>query len=64
MKGMVKDMLFEKEYRLAEEKLYKKGYYVDNMVYDDTLYEVYNKNHDVVIDYLSLTQLIALSNLL
>ncbi len=57
-------MLFEKEYRLAEEKLYKKSYYGDNMVYDDTLYEVYNKDHDVVSDYLSLAQLIALSNLL
>ena len=26
--------LFKKEYTEAEERLHKKGYYVDNMIYD------------------------------
>ena len=26
--------LFKKEYAEADEKLYKKGYYVSNMIYD------------------------------
>ena len=58
-------MLFEKEIKEADEKLYKKGYYLSNMAepYND-LYEVYDKNSNVVIDYLSITQLIQLSNIL
>ena len=58
-------MLFEKEIREAEEKLYKKGYYVSNMVepYNDQ-YEVYDKNGHVVIDYLSVAQLEQLANML
>ena len=57
-------MLFEKEYKEAAEKLYNKGYYVSNMVYDNTLYELCDGDCKIVIDNLSLAQLIALSNLL
>ena len=56
--------LFKKEYTEADEKLYKKGYYVDNMVYDSTCYEVSDKNGKILIDNLSLSQLVALSNML
>lgn len=55
--------LFKKEYQEAEEKLYKKGYYVDNMIYDSNCYEVSDENK-VLIDHLSLAQLIALSEML
>lgn len=59
------NMLFEKEIKEADEKLHRKGYYISNMEepYND-LYEVYDKNSNVVIDYLSVTQLIQLSNMI
>ncbi len=58
-------MLFEKEYWEAEEKLHSKGYYIDNMVepYDDC-YEVYNGAGKIMIDHLSLAQLVQLSNMI
>lgn len=58
-------MLFEKEYREAEEKLYKKGFYVENMIepYNDC-YEVLGGNGKVLIDHLSLAQLEQLSNMI
>ena len=58
-------MLFEKEYREAEEKLHSKGYYIDNMIepYDD-YYEVSNKAGKVMMDHLSLAQLEQLSNMI
>lgn len=58
-------MLFEKEYRAAEEKLYKKGFYVENMIepYNDC-YEVLDGNGKVLIDHLSLAQLEQLSNMI
>lgn len=58
-------MLFEKEIKEADEKLHRKGYYISNMEepYND-LYEVYDKNGNAVIDYLSVTQLIQLSNMI
>jgi len=58
-------MLFEKEYREAEEKLYNKGFYVENMVepFNDC-YEVLDGNAKVLIDHLSLAQLQQLSNML
>ena len=58
-------MLFEKEYREAEEKLHSKGYYIGNMMepYDDC-YEVYNEAGKIMIDYLSLAQLEQLSNMI
>ena len=58
-------MLFEKEYREAEEKLHSKGYYIDNMIepYEDC-YEVYNEAGKVMIDHLSLAQLKQLSNMI
>ena len=56
--------LFKKEYTEAEEKLYKKGYYVDNMINDLNCYEISDGNGKTLIDNLSLSQLIALSNML
>ena len=58
-------MLFEKEYREAEAKLYKKGFYVENMTepYDDC-YEVLDGKGKVMIDHLSLAQLKQLSNMI
>ena len=56
--------LFKKEYTEAEEKLHKKGYYVDNMIYDSNCYEISDGNGKTLIDNLSLSQLIALSNML
>ena len=56
--------LFKKEYAEAEEKLYKKGYYVDNMINDSNYYEISDGNGKTLIDNLSLSQLIALSNML
>ena len=56
--------LFKKEYTEAEERLYKKGYYVSNMVCDSNYYEISDGNGKTLIDNLSLAQLIALSNML
>lgn len=58
-------MLFEREYREAEERLYKKGFYVDNMIepYNDC-YEVSDGNGKVLIDHLSLAQLEQLSKMI
>ena len=56
--------LFKKEYTEAEEKLYKKGYYISNMESDSNYYEIANGNGKTLIDNLSLAQLIALSNML
>ena len=56
--------LFKKEYTEAEKKLYKKGYYVDNMIDDLNYYEIADGNGKTLIDNLSLSQLIALSNML
>ena len=59
------DKLFKEEYDAANEKLYKKGYYISNMIepYNDE-YELVDGNGQIVIDHLSLAQLIALSELL
>lgn len=54
----------KKIYTEAEEKIYKKGYYVDNMVNDSTCYEVSNENGKILIDNLSLSQLYQLSAML
>ncbi|MBQ4521627.1 MAG: hypothetical protein IJA10_01575 [Lachnospiraceae bacterium] len=56
--------LFKEEYKAAEEKLYNKGYYVCNMVYDANCYEVSDRDGKVLIDYLSLSQLCQLSEML
>ncbi len=56
--------LFKEEYNQAEEKLYAKGYHVCNMVYFENEFEVYNADGEVVIDHLSLAQLVQLSNIL
>ncbi len=57
--------LFKNEIKEAEEKLYKKGYYVANMTdcHNDK-FEVYNGDCEVVIDYLTVAQLIQLADLL
>lgn len=59
-----KSMLFEKECRELEDKLYEKGYYVANMTHDNSLYELYDKDGKVLIDYLSFAQLEQLANML
>ena len=58
-------MLFEKEIKGAQEKLYKKSYYVSNMSepYNDC-YEVSDENNNIMIDDLSVAQLIQLSNMI
>lgn len=58
-------MLFEKEIKEAENRLYKKNYYIANMAEpNNDCYEVYNRDMAIVIDYLSVAQLIQLSNIL
>lgn len=58
-------MLFEKEIREAEEKLFKKGYCIGTMLEpNNDQYEVYDRTAKVVIDYLSISQLIQLSNII
>ncbi|MDE6619179.1 MAG: hypothetical protein K2K74_01565 [Lachnospiraceae bacterium] len=58
-------MSFDKEFKEAEEKLYKKGYYVFNMSepYND-LYEIYDKDSNTVMDYLSQAQVVQLSKII
>ena len=57
--------LFKNEIKEAEEKLYKKGYYVGYMTgCNDDKFEVYNSNCEVVMDYLTVTQLTQLADLL
>ena len=57
-------MLFENEIKGAQEKLYKKGYYVCNMVepYNDQ-YEICDRDGNIVIDHLSVSQIIQLANM-
>lgn len=58
-------MLFEKEIREAEEKLWnKRNYIVCNMVYDNTLYEISDNEGNVLIDHLSVAQVIQLAEML
>ena len=55
--------LFREEYSQAEEKLNSKGYYVDCMIYSSDEFEVSNEDK-VLIDHLSLAQLVQLSEML
>lgn len=48
----------------AEKTLYKKGYYVDNMINDSNYYEISDKSGKILIDNLSLIQLHQLSKML
>lgn len=58
-------MLFEKEIKEAESKLFEKGYYVSNMtVPNNDQYEIYDGDGNVTIDHLSVAQLIQLSNMI
>lgn len=56
---------FKNEIKKAEEKLYKKGYYMASMTgcHNDK-FEVYNRDCEVVIDYLTVAQLTQLADLL
>lgn len=58
-------MSFDKEFKEAEEKLYKKGNYVFNMSepYND-LYEIYDRDSNTVMDYLSQAQVVQLSKII
>lgn len=58
-------MSFEKEFKEAEEKLSKKEYYVFNMSepYND-LYEIYDRDNNTVMDYLSQAQVVQLSKII
>ena len=57
--------LFKNEIREAGTKLQEKGYYVANMTgcHNDK-FEICNRACDVVMDYLTVNQLVQLSNLL
>lgn len=58
-------MLFNNEIKAAEDKLHEKGYYVSNMTApNNDQYEIYDKDGNVTIDYLSVAQLIQLSNMI
>lgn len=57
--------LFKNEIKEAEDKLYKKGYYVANMSYcNSDEFEVYNGDCKVVMDHLTVAQLQQLAELL
>lgn len=51
-------------FKEAEEKLYRKGYYIDNMADFENEFEVSNGDGKILIDHLSLAQLKQLSNIL
>lgn len=57
--------LFKNEIKEAEQKLYNKSFYISNMTepYNNE-FEVYDRNMKVVIDHLSVAQLIQLSNII
>lgn len=57
--------LFKSEIRAAEEKLYTKGYYVANMSYcNSDEFEVSNGDCEIVMDHLTVSQLVQLAELL
>lgn len=58
--------LFQNEYREAEEKLLKKGYYLETMDPElfDNEFQVLDGKGKVKIDHLSLGQVIQLSNMI
>ena len=58
-------MSYEKEFKEAEEKLFRKGYYVFNMSEPcNDLYEIYDRDSNTVMDYLSEAQVVQLSNII
>lgn len=58
-------MLFNNEIKEAEDRLHKKGYYVSNMtVPNNDQFEIFDKDGNITIDYLSVAQLIQLSNMI
>lgn len=58
-------MLFEKEIREAEDKIYnKRGYVVCNMADNQNEFEIYDRNEKVLIDHLSVAQLEQLAEIL
>ena len=58
-------MLFENDIKEAQNKLYEKGYYSCNMTdpYNDQ-YEICDRDGNIVIDHLSVSQLIQLSKII
>lgn len=51
--------------RETEERIYNKGYILENMVEPyDNLFEIVDKNCKVVMDYLTAAQVEQLSNIL
>ena len=56
--------LFREEYKDAEERLYNKGFYVDNMEFFDNEFEISNAGGKTLIGHLSLAQLKQLSEIL
>ena len=56
--------IFREEYKDAEERLYNKGFYVDDMEFFDDEFEVSNADGKILIDHLSLAQLKQLSEIL
>lgn len=64
-KGKKMNELFKNEIREAENKLKEKGYYVANMIgCHNGKFELYNGDCEVVMDYLTVTQLQQLAELL
>ena len=54
----------KKMYTETEENLYKKGFFIENMINDSEQFELSDLNGKILIDHLSLTQLFQLSKIL
>lgn len=54
----------KKMYTETEENLYKKGFFIENMINDSEQFELSDLNGNILIDHLSLTQLFQLSKIL
>lgn len=54
-----------KELKEAADTIYKKGYVLENMEYDDSQYELVRvSDAKTVIDHLSMSQVIQIANIL
>ena len=56
--------MMQNEIREASKKLYKKGYFTDRMIYENSEFEVSDRSGKVVIDHLSVAQLQQLAEML
>lgn len=54
----------KKMYTETEENLYKKGFFIENMINDSEQFELSDLNGNILIDHLSLSQLFQLSKIL